>query len=309
MIFYNRSFIQYSLVLFLGFSLLIGRAISSTAQDNSLLWSVYREDLKDTSFLFGTIHLIPAEDFFIPGGLERVMSRCKTVFFEIDMQEELNLANQISLLPKLRMKDGLTLEDLFSESEYQEIQSFFKEKGLPLFFFNGMKPMFIQMMVQMDVESMQMGKEGGMKSYEMYLSEKARLANLPTAGLETIDYQVGIFDSIPYEVQASMLLETLRAEKNLEGQNDSEMEDLFALYKSEDLNKIQEMMNQSEDPIAKEYADLFLFQRNKNWIPLIMEAMEEASVLVAVGAAHLPGEKGVIQLLREQGYQVNPLRN
>jgi uncharacterized protein len=294
----------FSLVFFLGSSFVLPLG----AQDNSLLWSVYREDLKDTSFLFGTIHLIPAADFFVPSGLERVLNRCEGVYFEIDLQGEMTLEQQISLLPKLRMKEGLTLEDLYSSEEYLEIQNFFKDKGLPFFLFNGMKPMFVQMMVQLDMESF-LGDAGeqGMKSYELYLSSQAKMADLPISGLETIDFQIGIFDSIPYAQQALMLLETIKTLKSGSTAQDADMDNLYALYKSQDLDKIQEMMNESEDPIAREYADLFLYKRNENWIPILEEAMAHKPLLFAVGAAHLPGEKGVIQLLRDKGYQVLPL--
>ncbi len=281
---------------------------SVNAQDanSSLLWQITKEGVQDTSYLFGTIHIIPESDFFIPEGLERTFAKSDEIYFEIDIASQMNMEAQMAMLPKLLMKDGVTLADLYTEEEYEEVSQFFDKKGLPLFLFQAMKPMFVQMMVQLDLDAMLEGGENGMVSYEMYLSEKAKEASKPTGGLETIDFQISIFDSIPYEAQANMLLETVRADAELSAE-DGGMQEIFELYKKQDIEELQMMMNDSDDPVTKEFGDLFLFQRNRNWIPIIEELVSKKSIFIAVGAAHLPGEAGVISLLQQRGYTVEPL--
>lgn len=281
---------------------------SVNAQDakSSLLWQITKEGTQDTSYLFGTIHIIPEADFFIPEGLERTFDKSDEVYFEIDIATQMNMEAQMAMLPKLLMKDGVTLADLYSKNEYDEVSLFFEKKGLPLFLFQAMKPMFVQMMVQLDFDAMMQGGENGMVSYEMYLSDKAKEGAKPTGGLETIDFQISIFDSIPYEAQAKMLLETVRADAEL-ADEEGGMQEIFDLYKKQDIEELQMMMNDSDDPVTKEFGDLFLFQRNRNWIPIIENLIAEKSIFIAVGAAHLPGEAGVISLLQQRGYTVEPL--
>lgn len=275
---------------------------------SSLLWQITKEGIRDTSFLFGTIHIIPEAYFFIPEGLERAFDKSEEIYFEINMASQMDLTSQMAILPKLMMKEGITLRDLYSESEFDEISAFFEKKGLPLFLFQAMKPMFVQMMVQFDFDALLQGGDNGMVSYEMYLMDKARDVSKPSGGLETIDFQISIFDSIPYGVQAKMLLESVRADSEL-NEEDSSMKELFELYRRQDLEELQLMMNNSDDPVTKEFGDLFLFKRNRNWIPVIEELIKEKAVFIAVGAAHLPGEQGIITLLRNQGYQVEPLHH
>lgn len=84
-----------------------------------------------------------------------------------------------------------------------------------------------------------------------------------------------------------------------------EFVDLMDAYTSQDIDRMYGLVMDS--PLFQEYADLLLAERNKSWIVKIEELIKRASTFVAVGAAHLPTETGVIQLLKDQGYKVEPI--
>jgi hypothetical protein len=94
--------------------------------------------------------------------------------------------------------------------------------------------------------------------------------------------------------------------KDKEG--DKEFKDMMKAYKEQDLDKLGEMITKSESGMM-EYQDLLLNNRNRNWVEKLKKIMPDHAVVVAVGAGHLPGEKGVISLLRKAGYTVTPVEN
>ena len=123
-------------------------------------------------------------------------------------------------------------------------------------------------------------------------------------GLETIQFQASVFDSIPYQWQAKELL------KNIDSFSvyKKEFDDMLKLYKDQQLDSMQNMVGASEFGSEK-YEDLLLNNRNKKWVNKLNGIMKNASVFVAVGAGHLTGEYGLINLLKKEGYKVEPLVN
>ena len=123
-------------------------------------------------------------------------------------------------------------------------------------------------------------------------------------GLETIQFQASVFDSIPYDKQAKELL------KNIDSFSvyKKEFDDALMLYKNQQLDSMQNMVDNSEFG-SKKYEDLLLNNRNKKWVKELEEITKKQSVFVAVGAGHLTGDYGLISLLRKEGYKVEPLLN
>jgi len=207
------------------------------------------------------------------------------------------------LMQKAYMDDNLTLKDLLDEAEYKIVQDHFEKLGLPLFFLERIKPMFLTVFASGDINPGDL-QSGAVMSYEMEFAEIAENSNKPVGGLETIEYQISIFDSIPYEDQADMLIETIKAGDT----GDDQFEALVQLYKDQDIAGLYSEMK--ADDSIDEYEDVLLVQRNKNWIPVMAENMVEKRTFFAVGAGHLGGPMGVINLLRETGYTVtavNPI--
>lgn len=121
-------------------------------------------------------------------------------------------------------------------------------------------------------------------------------------------YQAGIFDSIPYKLQAEQLIRYVDSSATEKDQENKEFNELADAYKNQDLNKLEELSNKNDIGVSN-FADLLLYNRNRNWVEKLKTLMNAKPLLIAVGAGHLPGEKGVINLLRKAGYNVKPVKN
>jgi len=268
----------------------------------ALLWEISGNGLETPSYLYGTIHMIDAEDYFLTDATRRSFESVDHIAFEINMEDMTNLGKLMPLMSKSFMAGDTTLSDLLSEEEYEMVETHFEGMGLPMMFINRIKPMFLSAMGGgEDLFSMSPG-QSQVKSYEMEFMKMAKQRGMEIAGLETAEFQMGLFDSIPYAVQADMLVESIQAGGE---SSDQQFADMVELYKAQDIFGMQDLME--EDGSIADYQDLLLIRRNRNWIPAMQEMMAEHPTFFAVGAGHLGGQEGVIALLREAGYTVEPV--
>lgn len=273
--------------------------------EKSVAWKISGKGLKKPSYLYGTIHMIPKNDFELPGAIREALDQVKRVTFEIDMKEMTNLRSQLSLMTKSFMSGGKTLKDLLSPEDYALVKAKMAEKGLPGGMFERMKPMFLSTMFSSDEESA--ASAGAITSVEMELYKMSRRRRLETGGLETAAYQMAVFDSIPYTVQAKMLVDGLRAAETDSTQSgEDELSQMLRLYKEQDITAMQAMIGNESG--MGQYEDILLNKRNRNWISVMNRMMGEEPTLFAVGAGHLGGPNGVVALLRKEGYQVEVAR-
>jgi uncharacterized protein len=289
---------------------LFAQTANKDTLENSLLWEISGNGLKTSSYLYGTIHIIPEKDFFMTDATVKAFGESKQVAFEIDLDEMNNPFKMMGMMGGMIMKNGTTLQDLLSKEEYKRVSRYILDSmGMPPFMASMMekvKPMFLSEMVGMDMSSMDQGSMGvseGSTSYEMEFNEMAKEQGKETKGLETINYQLSIFDSIPYKDQALMLLDAI----DNGGEEESEaIDEMTKLYVNQDLNGLDRMINGDAD--LSNYMQILLINRNKNWIPVMGKMAKAKSTFFAVGAGHLPGEQGVIRLLRAAGYTVTALK-
>ena len=141
---------------------------------------------------------------------------------------------------------------------------------------------------------------------EQLVMEQARAHKKDIEGLETMDYQLGIFDRIPYQLQARQLLKMV--ESSAGSKEEGEIKELTDAYRSQLLDKMDEL-TKKEDMGIQNFTDMLLYNRNENWAKKLEGLMAKNALVIAVGAGHLPGERGVINLLRKAGYIVEPVRN
>lgn len=274
-----------------------------SAEENALLWEISGKELAQPSYLYGTIHMIGKADFFLTDATRQSLEKARQVAFEIDMEDMMDFTKLMPLMMKAFMANDTTLSDLLSEEDYALVQAHFEEIGLPLMFLERIKPMFLSALGGEDMFSMGSGEDSQVVSYEMEFMQMAQQRNLPIEGLETAEFQMSMFDSIPYKVQARMLVESIKSEDTGGGQ----FAQMVELYKNQDLQGMQAMMKDEASGIGG-YEDLLLVRRNRNWIPVMGEMMKVSPTFFAVGAGHLGGDEGVVALLREAGYSVKPLR-
>ena len=302
----------------IGFTLISACKTSKDAQSSdssivnnelthALLWKIDGKDLDAASYLYGTIHLIKGESFFYPKGTLNAFEQSEEVFFEIDMNQMNNMSAMMGMLDKLYMPNGTTLKTLLSAEDYEMVTDHFKQMGLPMFMFERMKPMFLTAFASEDMDfgslmNPSASGAGSTKSYEFEFLELAKTMDKSVSGLETIEFQLSVFDKIPYEAQAEMLVESIKSSDS--GQD--QLDQLTELYVSQDINAMVNMVDDDSMGLG-EYEDILLKDRNENWIPIMEVQMKKNPTFFAVGAGHLGGKSGVINLLKKAGYKLTPV--
>lgn len=280
-------------------------AITSFAQNekenNTLLWKISGNGLDKPSYLFGTIHMICTDDAVLSDNMKKAINTCDEVYFEVDMD---NLFEMMGAINKMKMLGDTTLKDLLSEVDYKKVKSYFEKKGsmLPFSMLETYKPMLAASTLE----------EGSMpcdntSMMEQVIMKEAKGYNKKIKGLETMSYQAGVLDSIPYKLQAAQLVEYI--DKANKGENDNaELKEMFKAYKSQDLKRLEALMVETDAGMSG-FTDILLYHRNQNWVEKLKTLLPAKSLLIAVGAGHLPGDKGVLNLLRKEGYKVTPVEN
>lgn len=286
-------------LLIIGFliSQLSSAAQVKTDKENSLLWEISGKGLKKPSYLFGTFHLLCKEQVKFSDELRSKLRSSDQVYFEVDLSDPKSMMQSLT---SMYMKDGKKLKDLLSENEYRKLDSIFKaDTKMSLSFFSRMKPYLVSTLFY--TKFMKCSQQSGI---DMELASLAREFNKKINGLETLEYQASVFDSIPYETQAKELMKMADSLPKM-GEAFNKMLDV---YLSQDLEQIA-AMSEETDVAGADFKDLLLINRNKNWVKQLKDLMKENSLFIAVGAGHLSGDYGVISLLRKAGYKVRPLKN
>lgn len=282
-------FKKLSLILVIGMWM-IG---SVHGQDSSLLWKISGNGLEKESYLFGTIHIICKSDFVMDERITSAFESTDELVLELDMSDpELQLKmQQVSMNPGMKNIRAEMQEPMASALD----DFLLKNYGAGLAQLGILKPFVLSSMVMLKALPCP-----EVESYEAFYTSRASDSGIPISGLETIEFQVGIFDNIPQDLQLKELGKMLA-----EDYSQSEFQSMISAYLAEDLDALDEVMTSSG--MMADYRSILLDERNKTWVPKIEEAMKTKSVFVAVGAGHLGGEFGVISLLKEAGYSVEPI--
>lgn len=268
-------------------------SVSSAQKQSSLLWKISGKNLKKPSYIFGTFHLLCADDLQLPDTLQSIIHQSKQVFFEIKMDDP-DMYRKVQKI--IVMKDGHKLNDFISAKDYDSLSAFFQNKTkIPLNFVATYKP---YLLVPLLYQSM-LGCTP--IAFELELQKISKKDSTPVYGLETVEFQMQLFDSIPYEQQAKMLLKNLYEFE----QSKKDLQKMVAVYKRKNIEEIKNSVKNDKD--FNKYEEVLLTSRNRNWIPLIANAAYLMPSFFAVGAGHLGGENGVLNLLQQKGYTITPV--
>ncbi len=260
---------------------------------NSMLYKIEGKGIKP-SYLFGTIHLIPQKDFELKEKVEEAFDDSEVLVLELDMDDPKMMREmmKLSLLP-----DSLSLDKLFSEEDYKTIDQELGKMGMNMKLFNKSKPLMIQQILMMQMLGEQLA------SFEQTFVTMAGKSNKEILGLEDVAFQMSVFDKIPYEEQVADIVTMVdKKEESL-----AFYEKMVEVYKTENANALYDLFDSDLYPMEPEEMDVMLHDRNKNWIPKIEEFAKKDKVFFGVGAGHLGGSEGVVNLLRKAGFTVTPV--
>ncbi len=280
------------LIAFLFFGLLV-TSIFGQEKSNSLLWKIEGDSIQ-TSYIFGTIHMLPQEDFLLKDKVKNAFNKAEVVYLELDMD---NPSFMQDMMKYSMLEKGDELKAHMDSTEYVFLNQYMnKNVGVGLKQLNKFKPLSLTSMIMTTL----MGKQ--LASYELTFINMVKEAKKDLKGLETIESQIAIFDKIPYDEQIDDIIKMLKSPEETK----KLYANMITLYKAEDIAKLFESMDDYFDN-DKEMMKSLLFDRNENWVKQISEISKKQKVFYAVGAGHLGGKKGVVQLLKSIGYKVTPV--
>jgi uncharacterized protein len=270
--------------------------LKKSKDNNTLLWEISGNGLKQPSYMFGTFHMMCKEDIVFSENLQKALAFSKEVYFEMDLDDPKNTLGGIFFM---NMKDK-TLKDLYTEKEYDKLATFFKDSiKISISTFGKMKPMMLEAFLY--PRMMPCKNASGV---EMELIKIAAKQKKEIKGFETIEFQSGIFDSIPYDVQAKALLKDI----------DSAMvyreyfNKMVTVYKNQETDKLVEIVADTAFGEGLNN-DMMLKNRNENWVRQLKKIAPVTNIFMGVGAAHLFGKDGLITILRREGYTVRGIEN
>ena len=257
-----------------------------------LLYEIKSKDGLKTSYLFGTIHVIPEDQFILSPTLKKAFESSRTLAMEVDLN--MDLATKVALAKETMLPDGQTLKDITTPEQYQTIYSYWeKHHGKNKRKFNRysrLKPFFFSSLLLQ--ENMKHSK-----SYEIEWKKLAHKQEKKTMGLESVHVQMQTINTVSLPDQVKMLMDGLN--------NTQEYDSMLSHYLSEDLAALyQDILKESEG--FPNFLENFLNKRNRQWIPILEKQLEKEATFIAVGAGHLPGEQGVISLLKAKGFTITP---
>lgn len=279
-------------------------SISQSSEKKSLLWKVYSSSTKDTSFIYGTIHIIEKKDMVLSKRLKNALKNADALLMEVDLnmdKETKRRVGEMALLPNHQTyKNYLNIEEANFLSAY--MKDTLKLGGFKIMIYGMMKPFFLQAALLSEGIKHKASFE---LTFQKIASRKKQL------GLETIDEQMELISGKdPLKDQFEQLIVTLKKGEL----SSNQMSQIVSLYKKQDVealhtftvSSIYEECNGNNQKSA-EMLESILYNRNRNWIPKIETQITKEITFIAVGAAHLGGDKGVLNLLRKKGYFVEPV--
>ena len=273
---------------------------SSSAREasRSCLWEVSSE--KATLFLLGTVHLLKPGTHTVSPAAEAAFQQAGTILLELDLDEAESPASQ-QLFVRKALLQGETLEDKVSSETLALAVEKIEAMGLPFDRLRTLKPWSLSLSLTLfKLQTLGFDPKHGV---DRYYFDKGKQAGKEMGALETMEYQLDLFDGMSDRLQEEMLLQTLQELDHLE----EEIEQLVEAWSRGEVEVLEELTQES----FKDFPDLYqrlIVERNKNWLLKIEPMLNRpATTLVVVGALHLVGSQSVVELLEKQGYTVKQL--
>jgi uncharacterized protein YbaP (TraB family) len=270
-------------------------AQSNQNNQNSLLWEISGKTLARPVYLFGTFHLMCADELPFSDTVYAIIQQSDALILEMDLDDP---AVSKEAMMGMQMKDGKKLRDLYTKEEYKRLADYFIDSlKIKIEFWERNAPVMLESMVMMKWFSCKQ-----VTSPEKTLMDLIKKNGKPVYGLETMAEQKAVMDKITPENQAKSLLSMIDSMEIFK----DELFRFKSMYLTQQLDLLVEPL---DDRTSPEFEKIILGNRNALWIKRLPALWNQGGVMIAVGAGHLPGKHGLIKLLRKSGYQVKPVPN
>lgn len=283
-------------------------AAASAKNADAILWKIEKEG-RPTSYLFGTVHLTDDRVTSLSPAVKDAIKASKTVALEVsDISETATSTVIAKSAPLVMFTDGRRLDGLLSPSEYDVVKSIIGRSGMPVDLAALFKPWIVTMILSTsDCERAKV--QSGARVLDMKIAEIGKSEGKDVIGLETISTQIEALASVPEKQQLDMLRSSLR----FADRTDDMMETLVQLYLKRKISAALpfQIALAKEAGIGDEafagFQQKLIFERNAKMAAVAEPLLDKGGVFVAVGALHLPGDLGLVELIRKAGYTVTPV--
>jgi uncharacterized protein len=271
----------------------------SHAQEKSFLWQL-RSDKGDI-YILGSIHFLKRENYPLNPAIEKAFDSAKKLVLEIDLKNADSETVQRLMLEKGLHRDGKILQQNISAQTYSLAAKRAQELGIDIHALSPLKPWVVALtMASLQLQKLGFDPNSGV---DRYLASRAKVAGKPIAGLETAAFQIALMDQLSAGDQESMLRQSLREMDLL----DKGLDQIVRAWAAGDVHGLEKLLLDA----MREYPAVhqkIIVDRNRRWLPEIERIIKQGeSALVVVGAAHLVGKEGVIELLKARGYTLEQM--
>ncbi|MBI1424548.1 MAG: hypothetical protein GC149_13970 [Gammaproteobacteria bacterium] len=292
MSFSHRQKLRYYALLIGVVVALVISPVRASEFARGVLWAVSKPGLH-ASYILGTIHSDDPRVTQIPAAVAQAFANSRSFTGELDMSvDSLEQTQQAMLLP-----EGSRLKNILGQARFNKCVKLMADYGVPDTVVNKMKPWAIAVQLNMP-------KPVSDRFLDLVLYQQAVARAMPVHALETIPEQIAVFDRLPVDQQIILLDEAIANYESTPALIDT----LIDLYLARDLAGLQavndDQMQKGDLSLAAEVEQRLIVQRNHRMVARMQARLIEGDAFIAVGALHLPGKEGILNLLEQQGYQV-----
>jgi uncharacterized protein YbaP (TraB family) len=275
--------------------LALGLVSSLTAHAGSPVWAIHGDH--NTVYLAGSVHLLKANDSRLPAAFDRAYGGSKALVMELDMSKVDQMQAASWMMEHGMLKEGTTLRATIGEDRYRRVSTEAERLGVPMEVLDMMQPWAIGLQL-IELQYMKLGFDP-QQGVEQQLQQRAQADGKPISGLETMDDQLGVLQGMSYPDQARFLDMVVTEMHDVE----SETQSVVSAWRSGDAPKLAELLSDEYKSFPALYR-LLVSDRNKRWVPQIEKLLHgNQDYFVVVGALHLVGDGGLLDLIRRDGYK------
>lgn len=287
----------------------IERRAKKTINGNALLWRVEKTGAGDASFLFGTLHLPDPRVAALSDKIRTAISEVSTVALELTgTDDHAAIQKELFANPALiMMQGGKTLWDVLDQSNHGQVEKALKNLGMGRDQVANFQPWLPSMMLALSPCFTRRTVTGN-AGVDQAVERLARKQGKTLVALETAAEQFGALSGLSIETQAVMLTDSAKLFDRIEDTNET----LIQLYLQRRLDWILPFgqlalgnkRTARETAADKEFLESIMSERNRTMAERAEPHLQRGGLMIAVGALHLPGEDGLVNLLRLRGYKV-----
>ncbi|MFC7419673.1 TraB/GumN family protein [Iodobacter arcticus] len=278
----------------------VSKAVSASNKvenANSLLWKIEKKGMPP-SWLYGTAHVGDPRVTQLSPKTEAAFADSKKVVTEIRLDFGMMME-----MGKRMLTAEPSLEQIIDKEHYQKLLPALAARGYPEVATAKLKPWGAAMLLMTPV------RQPGQMPLDLLFAKMAIEGQKDYSGLETLDEQLGLFETIPEAKQIELLYAVLDQQAEME----TSYQKVLDLYLKQDINALAEYAEQDDFKMPdqawfRQWRAQLLDARNPRMAERLADKLKEGNAFIAVGALHLPGKTGLIQSLRQQGYRVSPVK-